>query len=288
MALLAALDTLIQLKAEISPDSAAALYPKFPVPALALIALSHSDISEVLMRILNSTQSWGLLNWLAVSDLLAANPPPGFAARLLKNISIHARVQVLSPGAGFPGVGIAGDCAGSTEGSPQAGWPPVGAYRLAAHSSPTSDLLAAGEDPVYLVRTLTRDYQFAAHSSDDCGELMAVTLSDLSRDLVGQLLGVKRDDFALQLTPLLNITWSSAKSYLNAVSAFVMKQQGIVDSVEHGLQTRGLLSGEEAMSARPLLSVEVVDERTERTALPDLVLADPAVKVTYSTEDVVD
>jgi len=284
----AVLDALIQLQAEISPDSAEALYPKFPVAALALIAQSHADTSEALMRILNSTESWGLLNWLTIADLLAANPPPGFAVRLLRNISIHARVQVLSPGQGFPGVGIAGDCAGSTEGAAQAGWPPVGAYRLAAHSSSTSRPLVGGEDPVYLLRTPSQDYWFADHASDDCADLMGVTLSDLSRDLIGQLLNAKKDAFALQLDPVLNVTWTSPKSYAQEVSAFVLQQQKVLQDTERGLESRSLLTAAEAASAAPSLDVEILDCRTIKTPLPDLVFADPSIHVVDQHREAVD
>lgn len=198
-ALLAVLDALIQLNADVSPDSAEALYAKFPVQALILLARSPEDARDALLRILDETQS--RIDWLAAADLLATDPPAGFAARLLKQISIHATIQVLSPGQGELGSGWGSSCGESLGDGPRRDWPSVGAYRLAAHQSASSELLAAGENPVYLIRTLSRDYRLAAHSSQDCADQLHVTLSDLSRDLIGQLLVMKKDDFALQLNP---------------------------------------------------------------------------------------
>jgi len=282
-ALLEMLDALIQLNADVSPDSAGALYTKFPAPALVLLARSKDAATSVLLGIFDGAQSWQVMSWLAVADLLAASPPPGFAARLLKEISVHARVQVLSPGQGAPGAGIAGDCAESSGEGPSRDWPPVGAYHLAAHPEPGSELLAAGEDPVYMVRTLTKDYSRGAHSSSYCADWdwMRVAPGTLSRDLIGQLLGMKKERFALQLEPSLSITWSSGKTYRSAATSFVQKQQGILHGTEAGLEARGLLTDSEAASIQVPFEVEVLDVRVNKTPLPDLVFAEPSITVTY-------
>jgi hypothetical protein len=282
-ALLVVLDTLIQLNADVSPNSAAAVYAKFPVPALVLLARSRDDARGALLRIFDGTKSWAEMNWLTVADLLAANPPTGFAARLLKELSIQATIQVLSPGQRGVGAGIGGDCAGSLGDGPLRGWPPVGAYRLAAHPGPGSELLAAGENPVYLVRTLSRDYFLAAHTSD-CDDRLNVTLSDLSRDLIGQLLGIKKDQFALRLDPSLEITWSTAKAYLDSATAFVLKQEEILHDIEARLEGLGLLTEAEAASLHVPFGIEIRDVRMDKTLLPNLVFADPSISVTHQQE----
>lgn len=282
-ALLVVLDALILLNAEVDPDSAGALYPKFPVLALVLLAHSREDARGTLLGILDSATSRSMMDWLAAADLLAANPPPDFAARLLREISIHATVQVLSPGEDGVGHGCAGDCAGSLGESPRSDWPPVGSYRLSGHPESGSELLAPGENPVYFVRTVTRDYSRGSHPSSDCAgwDGQCVWLSDLSRDLIGQLLGMKKDKFALWLNPGLSVTWSSEKAYVTAATAFVDKQEGILHQTEASLEGRGLLTGAEAGAIQVPFEVEILDVRSDKTPLPDLVFADPSIMVTY-------
>jgi hypothetical protein len=286
-ALLEVLDTLIQLNADVDPDTAGALYVKFPVPALVLLAHSHEDARGALLGIFESTQWWGMEDWLAVADLLAVNPPAGFAARLLKEISVHATVQVLTPGRGGVGFGGAGDCVGSLGDGPRLDWPPVGAYRLAAHPEPAAELLAAGENPVYFVRTLTRDYGRGAHSLSDCGipGWPHATLGELSRDLIGQLLGMKKEQFALDLEPNLVVTWSSPKAYLESATAFVQKQKGILYQTERGLEDQGLLTGSEAASVPVPFEVQVIDVRLDKSPLPELAFPDSFITVTYQSVD---
>jgi hypothetical protein len=157
----------------------------------------------------------------------------------------------------------------------------VGAYGLSVQPSSDSELLAAGENPVYFIRTLTRDYSRGAHSLSDCADWLVVAIRDLSRDLIGQLLGVKEDNFALQVGPHLEITWNSAKSYLDAATAFVRMQEQILHNTELGLKARGLLSDFEVRSVHPPLEVEIVDTRTDKMPLPNLAFPDPSITVTY-------
>jgi hypothetical protein len=142
-ALLAVLDALICLHADVPVNEAEALYGEFPAHALVLLSRSHEDAGEALLGILDSTKSF--TDWLAAADLLAARPPPGFAARLLRVISTEATIRVLDPGHGALEEGWGGSCASSGEDS-RPNWPPVGAYRLTARQSPGSELFAEGEN----------------------------------------------------------------------------------------------------------------------------------------------
>jgi hypothetical protein len=270
-------DSLIKLNADVPPDLALALYPKFRVRALLLLARSRSH--DALLAVMDSARQ--RTEWLAAADLLAENPPPGFAARLLQNISpIRATIQVLSPGDAVGGSGSGGLCYGPGGGMPRVDWPPVTIYWLWTAEAANSELFVGGENPVFLQRKLSRDYITAAGPEDDCGP-PSVRPADLSRDLIGQLLGQKKDAFALQLTSFLSVTWSSPKAYLDEATSFVLQQAEILHSVEDGLQARGLLTDDEAASAHPPLNVQVVDERNgDKTPLPDLLFADPSIHLT--------
>jgi len=277
-ATLVMLDSLIQLETDVPPDLAFALYSKFRVRAILLLARSHSDARDALLAVMDNAKQ--RIEWLAAADLLAENPPPGFAARLLQNISpIRATIQVLTPGEGVGGGGVVGDCMGPADGAPRAEWPPVSIYWLWTNQAAGSELFAGGENPVYWQSKLSRDYSLAAMLKYDCGSLNPGP-PDLSRDLVGQLLGQKKNDFALQLNPFLSITWSSPEAYLNEATLFVLKQAEILHSARDGLQARGLLTDDEAVSAQPPLNVEVMDERNaDKTPLPTLLFTDPAIHV---------
>jgi hypothetical protein len=276
-ATLVMLDSLIQLNADVPPDLTQGLYSKFPARALLLLARSRSDARDALLAVMDNAKH--RIDWLAAADLLARNPPPGFAARLLQSISpIRATIQVLSPGEGGGGSGFAGDCIGPGGGAPRVDWPPVRIYRLWAAEAGGSELFVDGENPVYLQKKLGRDYVTAARPADDCSR-SNVRPADLSRDLIGQLLGQKKNDFALQLTPFLSVTWNSPKAYLDEATPFVLKQEGILRSTEAGLEARGLLTDAEAVSTHPVVEVHVGDVRTDKTPLPDLLFADPSIHV---------
>lgn len=276
-ATLVTLDSLIQLNADVPPDLALALYPKFRVRAVLLLARAHGDAREALLGVMDSAEQ--RMEWLAAADLLAENPPPGLAARLLQNISaIHATIQVLSAGEGFGGSASDVGCMGPGAGAPRTEWPPVGIYGLWANQGAGSELLVGGENPVYWQKKLSRDYSLAATILYGCSNPRGVGPADLSRDLIGQLLGQKKDQFALQLNPLLSISWSSPEAYLDEATSFVLKQAEILHGVENGLQARGLLTDDEAASAPPPLNVEVVDLRDgDKTPLPELLFADPSI-----------
>jgi hypothetical protein len=112
-----------------------------------------------------------------------------------------------------------------------------------------------------------------------------VTLSDLSRDLIGQLLGFKKEDFALELDPTLDLTWTTANVYTDAASAFVREPQEMLQSAVMELEMQGLLTESEAELARPQIELRILDQRREKMPLPDLVLPNPSIDVTYRAID---
>jgi hypothetical protein len=294
-ALQAVLDALICLHADVPANQAEALYAKFPVQALVLLSRSHDDTREALLRILDRAQ-W-LTDWLAAANLLAAKPPAGLAARLIKTIAIEATLRVLDPGRDALGEGWGGDCASGGDGLHE-NWPPVGGYRLSARQSPASELLAAGENPVYLIRTPSHEYRSRTQTGEDCADRFnfvlgkrpwgLVTVSDLSRNLIGQLLGFKKDAFALELDPDLNVTWTTAKAYTEAANAFVREQEERLQNVVLELEARRLLTQQEAELAHPKIEVRIMDQRREKTPLPDLVFPNPSIEVTYRAVDLSD
>ena len=275
--LAAVLDALIQLHGDVPKANSEALYPEFPVQALVLLSRTSDDARDALSKIMDSaTQP---ITWLAAADLLAADPPAGFTARLVKAITIHMTIELLSPGQGGIGRGEGGSC-GEGSNTARGGWPPAGLYYLSLHDSPTSALLADGENPVY-VRRVDPEQDAPEH----CAEDMFLDIAGLPRDLVGQLLGLKKEQFALQLNPSLDLTWSTRQAYVDAADEFVQKQRDALQQTVAALEAQGLLTGVEAESNRPSLGVAVLDLRREKAPLPSLSLTDPSITVTYQAQD---
>jgi hypothetical protein len=275
--LAAVLDALIQLHGDVPKANAEALYPKFPVQALVLLSRTSDDARDVVSKIMDSATQ--RITWLAAADLLAADPPAGFTARLLKGIAIRMTIQLLSAGQSGIGWGEGGSC-GEGSNSGRGGWPPAGLYYLSLHDSPTSALLADGENPVYVRRV-----DPGQDAPGSCAEDMFLDIAGLRRDLVGQLLGLKKEQFALQLNPSLDVTWSTGQAYVDTADDSVRKPQDTLQQTVAALEAQGLLTEAEAESNRPSLEVAVLDLRREKTPLPSLSLTDPSITVTYQAQD---
>ena len=147
------------------------------------------------------------------------------------------------------------------------------------------------------MRTPSREYRSRTQTAEDCDDRTdfmftlgkrpwgLITLSDLSRDLIGQFLGFKKEDSALKLDPALDLTWTTTSAYKHAANASVREQEEILESVESGLKARGLVSRQEAEIARPQIELRILDQCTEKIPLPDLVFGNPSIDVTYQAID---
>src|SRR5436305_882051 len=79
----AAIDSLIRLDAALPENTLTTLIKDYLEPVLILVSTHADRYSEFLLRLLDKPMpDW---DWVAVNSILAAAPPPGYAARLLKD-----------------------------------------------------------------------------------------------------------------------------------------------------------------------------------------------------------
>jgi hypothetical protein len=93
-ALLAVLDALIRLEAQVPPDRIIKLHgPDFAAQRLILLARSPANIAA-LQEILESSKGGITVEWMVAADLLAAHPPPGFTNSILERFQPNATIHV--------------------------------------------------------------------------------------------------------------------------------------------------------------------------------------------------
>jgi len=157
-AMAAVLDALIQMKSPVPADTLRSLAPDFGNEVAVLLSRMPTEeaapLSFDLYR-LPAEHTYGLQYVSAA--LLALHPVPGFAADLLANISVRAKVYAVLPGEGGFGGGSASDCFSEYQ-IPRKNWPVTGQYTLSQHEGDGAILLVAGIDPIYATREQSTHY----------------------------------------------------------------------------------------------------------------------------------
>lgn len=142
----AALDTLIQLDARVSPSLLARVYERRPASALILLSKLGPDGDSLLLPLLEGEHG---IKWFAAADLLLAHKTPGTAVLLLRGLQIDAAVYMSedgtrgSRGSGGSGVGVGDGPQGRAD-----GYPPVATYYLTTGVMPGNVVLADGPTPI--------------------------------------------------------------------------------------------------------------------------------------------
>jgi hypothetical protein len=151
----AALDALVQLGATAPSGVLAALHGEFPDQTIILLVRDPEAHREALLA--HAAAATYDAEWLAVCNALVAIRADGIAESLLRDLTVRARVVVVSddnvgwnvgPGGGF-GIGC-----GWGMRVPQ-GFPPHASYRLTRSPRPGAVLLASGPVAVYYTREVT-------------------------------------------------------------------------------------------------------------------------------------
>lgn len=100
------LDTLIQLKAKVPGERLMSVYDDFRDEVVIALASSPKDNQEALLSLHDSPQSD--TRWFAICNLLASSRANGFAARLLRDITIKVSLLVSEKSHNALGVGGGG------------------------------------------------------------------------------------------------------------------------------------------------------------------------------------
>jgi hypothetical protein len=250
-------DALIRLKAKLPADVAMHLYPRFPAQTIILLSRA-SDNAGPLMEIFQKTKSRDL--WLAAGNLLAAQPPAGFARALLAGaITTFAFRVVWTDSVGDSG---RGGCAGDSMMRPDEefrDWPRARVYRI-IHSR-GGEIFAPGIHPVGFVSWPTTDY-LDSWDDGDCSEW---TSAWWRTGLLAQLQGKTLRDFPLAPRVEETVVYTSDEAFEDRVRSAIEKKARAFHDVVAALEVEN--AGDLHLQCR----IEVMDERPQpRVELPQV------------------
>jgi hypothetical protein len=258
-AMAAVLDALIQTNAPVPADTLRALAPDFGNDVAVLLSrLPEKESGPLSFDFYRSPaeHSYGLQYVSAA--LLALHPEPGFAAHLVADITVLARVFVINPGSEPFGWGEAGDCFSSID-PPRNDWPLTGQYALSKESRDGAMLLAPGIDPIYVTRE-----QSTRYLGDGCGTNVYLNPNGRLR-LVAEMLSVRPEEIQWKTDLETRIEFQSLEQFDNALLTVVEEQQEKHRTTVVALMAHNLLTPSEAAESLPKLLLRLHDMRGERT-----------------------
>jgi len=264
----AALDTLIQLNAEVPLRDLEPLVDRFPTDVLILASRSSEDASPLLLKLLERQHNRE--SFVAVGDLLTPKRNAGFAKAALKEFCQAATVWVYNPDQprGMGG-GWSGDTIGKTD-TPRADWPDTGSYRIypgIGNRRQAWTLLADGPHPVSFIRTANKGY--TDHGFDFSGEESGNNSCIRAEEFLAIYLETSISQLPVRADAKLDLVWSNAEAFETAVRSFIAEQRVRFGLLAGQLAARGYLTADEASKARLNLRIQAADVREhDRTQLP--------------------
>jgi hypothetical protein len=267
-AMLAILDTLIQVDASVTGDESKRLYSEFPAQSLIMLSRawiypdSLDSSNAVLLELFRAEHSQ--LAWLAAGNILAARKAEGFAAAVLGNMTVHMNLLVTSPNQIVGGSGESW-CGDSFPGPPEdrSAWPEIGTYAL-AESGAGATLLADGADPAYYKRKVGRRYG-SIEGGAQCGSGTTYRWDELRQHYVARMLGAPQDEPLLKASVYRTVIWENGQAYLAQLRGFVQQQQLAFAEVAGKLRDACLMTAEEVSAVKPHLEITIVDDREDKT-----------------------
>ncbi len=264
------LDALVQIgsvpwrneSAFVPASTLAPYFDRYPVQTLVLLQRLGPERDQLLMDHFKSIRGGDM--WFAVANLLLVRPPAGFASTVLKQLKLHLTI-VVSDG-GNIGQGSAHGGGGIADGIGQRpkDFPPYAFYRFEDAASGAS-VLSTGPRTVYYSRTLFTDWQYPTATPIGGGPYDQDRL-----DYVAAILG-RFERLALRAQTSVSIRWRNERDYALKVANARQDIQLIYAEVLNRLVAEHHLTDEERRSLPIQLTIEVNDQRTNRTEpLPSL------------------
>jgi len=248
-AMAAIIDALIQMNAPVPTDTLRALAPDFGNDVAVLLSRMPAEEAEPLSFDFyrHLPESSYALRYVS-GALLALHPPPGFAADLLANIQVQARILVVQPGQ-RAGMGMSdGDCYQISEPA-RRDWPATGQYVLSLQNRDGGWVVVGGLDPIYARRELSTRYL-----GNPCRTSYGVVLGPKQRlRLIAEMLGIAPEAIPWQASIVTNIEFYSLEKFYHAVLAFVAEQQEKYRATVAELGVHNLLTPAEAQQTLPEL-----------------------------------
>jgi hypothetical protein len=266
----AALDTLIQLDAEVPLRDLEPLVDQFPTDVLILASRSTEDSSALLLKLLDRQHNRQA--FVAVGDLLTPKRNAGFAKDALKEFCQAATVWVYNPDQhqGMGG-GWSGDTLVKTD-PPRADWPETGSYRLVESSAQRMRHwipLADGPHQASFIRTANKAY--VDHGFDFSSEGSGDNSCVRAEEFLAMYLETSPSQLPIRSEGKLDLVWTSPEAFEAAVRGFIAGQRVRFAILAGQLAARGYLTADEASKARLDLRISAADAREhDRTPLPNI------------------
>lgn len=282
LAMAEVLDTLIQMKATVDLDAVRSIETDFPDQAIILVARMRPEMQgAIVMPWFEAADDPRALHVMtlrrAAAAMLALHPVPGFTAELVRGITVHLTLAVVSGNSGI-GMGFgSGDCAGAGVPLPLSEWPQIwwDSVRETYPNAETdkAEVLIDGVDAIHVVR--------GPRPLDRCPT--GLWLDDRRRArLLAQMLKMKPEDLTWRQGPVVRIAYENDAQYVADVRRVLDEKLRMFRATAQQMRDAGLITSEEETNAVPRLQVRVWDQRdsaTERPPLPELTA--PAANVEW-------
>jgi len=262
---LSALDALVQLNARIPAPSVERFFDRWPIQTLVLVGNAVSGRDEALLSMLERGAGPA---WTAAANLLLETKPPGFAVRLLRRLTFHLNVTVVSKEDGIfggTGLGFSGD-EGCMYSVAAVGYPPMADYDFSP-GRPGATVLAVGPHPVFYIRRPLPGPGFRP-----CGGWQPPSRvpSDQERlDYVQALIAVRVETPRIFATTNESVVWAGARDFLRRIAVLRRRREGEYERLIEVLMFNGQLSRDESRAYTPAIDVRILDKRDDRSqALP--------------------
>jgi len=261
-AMAAVLDALIQMEVSVPTGALGNLAPDFGNDvAILLSRLPADEAAPLAMELYRSPPEHGFALQFVSASLLALHPVSGFAADLMANITVEARVVAVLPGtaAGFGGSN--GSCAVLRE-QERKGWPSTGQYALSRQGGEGAMPLVGGIDPIYARRSLSSHFR-----GDESTTHMFMNLTSGQRQrLIAEMLGVAPAAIPWSTGPTEDIEFRSQQQFEQLLRAFISGEQQKQRATLADLVAHQLVTADEAEQSLPTLEIHLIDMRGESDA----------------------
>jgi hypothetical protein len=258
----AALDSLIQLNENVDVEPLLPHWNSYPDETVILLAAAPGKDQQVLLSLAGEPAPYA--RWVALSNLLAETRAPGFAALLLRELTIRVTFFVSDDGMGIGfsrGVGGGASACGVLQ--VPVDYPPIAVYELTMSPATGHRVVAPGRTVVYAERKVA----YPPRGMGRCADGLPRSSDEERMHYLAKLLDASVEALPLQKRSSHAITFQIPGGFLEAVGATVRNTRARFALLVGQLQAAEMLTAAEAATLSPRIAVEVHDARADRSVL---------------------
>jgi len=265
LAYMNAINSLIELDAEIPPALLLSAYKRYSDEVLFYLSIAPERREETLLRLLEQTSSDE--DWFVITSLLAEIRSPRVSAILLKGVEITLLLTVRDDGRTniCP---VKGYATGGAQGNfiiPE-GYPPITFFSASIGQDPDA--------PDWHKATFTRRVALPRGSAyfSNGGSNSSRGRDSYRLEWLARLLGTTGEGLGLDLYPVRVVAWQNAHLYLQDLEVI---RSGVEESYGQLLKRfldKDLISHADLASLKPGIKAEICDKRKDRAVkLPSVI-----------------